>query len=126
MTWFLVRADRHVRWQDKLNPVWWFGNINEPQPPAWYEQTLPQWRRYLGWYTRNLGHNFNWYVIGFADRDFWRLGRYPQHNWALPPARWNWAWPPFVSYNGKHIEWQIGWKDQGNFGAALRRTTTTP
>ena len=27
----------------KLNPLWWFGNHDEPTPPAWYMPGSPQW-----------------------------------------------------------------------------------
>ena len=25
-----------IHWYDKLDPVWWLGNAEEPVPPSWY------------------------------------------------------------------------------------------
>ena len=40
----------------KLNPVFWFGNLDDPAPPDWYGRNDP-WRGGK-WYCRNALHNF--------------------------------------------------------------------
>ena len=121
-------------WRKKLNPWWWWQNVDDPEPPTWFNAHQREWERRLWWYLRNPLHNFHWYVIGKADHSFWLYGIRPEQNWVEPPGRWNWfvafvyGWLPlpFVSYNGSSVEWHLGWKGVGNFGAALRRTGTTP
>ena len=64
-----------IHFYNKLNPVWWFGNIDDPTPPAWYR---PDDKHRVGkWRLRNPFHNFDHYVIGVADKKFVRSGRYP-------------------------------------------------
>ncbi len=133
MSWYFRRAYQPAPypWWWKINPVWWFQNAQDPEPPSWFNARQRHWLRVLMWYLRNPLHNFHWYVIGIADRSFWRWGRQPEHNWAVSPSRWNWfitfayGWLPlpFVSWRGTRIEWLFGWKDSGNFGAALRRAS---
>lgn len=53
----------------KLNPLWWLGNADDPVPPPdWYRpgRRFRKARRHL----RNPLHNFTFYVIGIADKDF--------------------------------------------------------
>jgi hypothetical protein len=61
----------------KLNPVWWFKNDGEPDPPADYKPDKPQWLRVLFWYLRNPLVNFCDYVIGVEDRDHIAYGQAP-------------------------------------------------
>jgi len=53
----------------KLNPLWWFGNIDMPEPPGWYRPKSSRRERLLGWFRRNNLHNFTWYVVGIADKE---------------------------------------------------------
>ena len=112
------------RKMQKWNPAWWIGNVDTPVPPANYRPYDP--RRIQKYQWRNPGHNFTFYVIGIADKEFTRTGRHPEDvfkpggglNWAvslcgmLPPL-------PFVSYQGRHCSTYLGWRERGNFGAKL-------
>ncbi len=112
------------RKMQKWNPVWWLGNVDTPVPPPDYKPDDPRRVRKYQW--RNPGHNFTFYVIGIADKEFLRAGRYPKDvfkpgggmNWAvslcgpLPPL-------PFVSYQGRHCSTYLGWRERGNFGVKL-------
>lgn len=110
----------------KWNPIWWFGNADDPQPPLWYrpEQKL----RGTLWQLRNPLHNFTFYVIGCHDKEFVRRGREPKAVFH-PQSDWNWAviekgWIrlPFVSYEGQHVRWYALWREKGNFGLKLQRS----
>lgn len=109
----------------KWDPVWWWGNADDPQPPAWYRPGRPL--RGLLWQLRNPLHNFTFYVIGVHDADFVRRGRAPAHVFH-PDGGWNWAviergWLrlPFVSYAGRHVRAYALWREKGNFGLKLQR-----
>jgi hypothetical protein len=55
-----------IHFYNKLDPIWWLENADEPVPPNWY---LPDdQHRVLKWHFRNPFHNFNFYVIGVADK----------------------------------------------------------
>src|SRR6516165_59257 len=54
----------------KLNPLWWFGNHDEPAPPAWYMSGKPQALRTAAWYLRNPLVNFADYVAGVCDKNY--------------------------------------------------------
>ncbi|HUB87949.1 MAG TPA: hypothetical protein VMB22_08665 [Verrucomicrobiae bacterium] len=106
-------------WQ-KFNPVWWLENADDPVPPAWY---LPDDKhRAMKWRFRNPFHNFDFYVIGIADKKFVRSGRYPEAT-ANPNRGWNFAvlrrriiFLPFISYQRGKFEFYFGWRTRGNFG----------
>lgn len=107
----------------KWNPLWWFGNVDDPEPPAWYRPSSPN-RRWL-WQLRNPLHNFTFYVIGVADKPFTRTGKFPEAVFA-PEGGWNWAvtrhrWCrlPFVSFNGEWGRFYFGWRERGNFGCKV-------
>jgi hypothetical protein len=111
------------RTMPKWNPVWWFGNVDDPEPPEWYRPGA-RFRRAL-WQLRNPLHNFTFYVIGIADRPFTRSGRFANHIFA-PAGGWNWAIArhrclrlPFVSFNGERWRFHLGWRERGNFGAKI-------
>jgi hypothetical protein len=107
----------------KWNPVWWFGNADDPVPPDWYRPG--QQMRGTLWQLRNPLHNFTFYVIGVNDKDFVRRGKRPGK--VFPEeGGWNWAviergWLrlPFVAYQGKHVRWYALWREKGNFGLKL-------
>lgn len=112
-----------VRWTQLINPIWWFGNDREPDPPPWYTGGR------FSWYLRNPLQNFGWFVIGYGNDDFlyyttnkdkdvladvgqkgWVFGRlYPSNHW-LPIPR------PFVSYSGEYVAWYVGWQRSGFAG----------
>ncbi len=107
----------------KFNPVWWFGNWDDPEPPGWFRPD----RRYRNrlWYVRNLLHNFMFYVVGIADQRFVRTGRYPGEVFS-PQGGWNWAvcrykclLLPFVSFQKGDFKFYLGWRERGNFGVKL-------
>ncbi len=108
---------------DKLNPVWWLQNADDPVPPAWYQPGNPH--RALKWRFRNPLHNFNFYVIGVADKHFVRSGRYPRRNsnphggWDFELARRKIVLLPFISYERNWITFYLGWREHGAFGARL-------
>jgi hypothetical protein len=106
-------------WYNKLNPIWWFLNDDEPYPPAWYLPGKPSWLRFPAWYIRNPMSNFADYVIGV-----WclRSQLHCHRHCALYATTWNnlpnplplgFKWSvihtaiplPFVSYTGKRVLW---------------------
>ncbi len=112
-----------IRAVQKWNPLWSFGNIDDPSPPDWYRPGKSD-RRTM-WQMRNPMHNFTHYVIGVTDKDTRRTGRHPTHVFA-PDGGWNWAFTrarfcplPFISYEGSHGRFYIGWRETGNFGGKL-------
>jgi hypothetical protein len=107
----------------KWNPLWWFGNADDPEPPDWYRPGS-RCRNEL-WQLRNPLHNFTFYVIGVADKDLTRTGKFPGAVFA-PEGGWNWAsakhkWLrlPFVSFNGERWRFYLGWRERGNFGGKI-------
>jgi hypothetical protein len=61
----------------KLNPVWWFLNDDEPDPPDWQLPGKPYLIRQLSWYARNPLQNFGRYVVGVSDRNYTVVGAAP-------------------------------------------------
>jgi hypothetical protein len=113
----------HISCRQKCNPVWWFGNEDDPVPPPGYRPDDP--RRERRWYYRNPLHNFTFYLVGIADKPFERVGRAPDKAFH-PDGGWNWAVCrykclrlPFVSYQGGHCRFYVGWRNRGNFGCKL-------
>jgi hypothetical protein len=112
-----------IHFYDKLNPIWWLQNADAPVPPDWY---LPDDKnRKAKWHLRNPFHNFNFYVIGVADKKIVRSGYYPKLN-SNPNGGWNFAVTrrvavllPFISYNRSWITFYLGWREHGAFGAKL-------
>ena len=110
----------------KLNPVWWLGNENRPYDP-WFKPELSHEKRAAAYKVRNPGHNFTYFVIGVADRDFTRSGNAPDSVWN-PDGGTNLtlihAGPlihlPCISHKGRFFEGYVGWRERGNFGLALR------
>jgi len=103
------------RWYHKINPLWWFGNYDQPMPQSWdyaahpHWQHWPKWCVWLMWRLRNPLHNFTTYVIGFKanryalrERRRFRCGRFQ-------------FFLPFVQYGGRYIYWHIGWTKDGRF-----------
>jgi hypothetical protein len=114
----------HIMPGTKWNPHFWLGNADEPVPPADYRPDDK--RRTQKWYFRNPTHNFNYYVIGIADKTFRRSGRCP-HEVFNPHEGWNWAVCkykflrlPFASYQRGRFRFYLGWRERGNFGAEIK------
>ena len=108
----------------KLDPVWWLGNADEPVAPDWYRPG--KHCRNLLWHLRNPCHNFSCYVIGISDKSFTRVGRFPSEVFN-PGGGWNWAVCrykrlrlPFVSYNRGRFRFYSGWRAVGDFGLELK------
>ena len=107
----------------KMNPVFWFGNLDDPQPPEWYARDDAA--RGRKWHRRNGLHNFTFYVIGIADREFEQTGRFPgtvfhpHGGWNWTVCRYRWLRLPFISYKGRHVVFYVGWRERGNFGVKL-------
>lgn len=112
-----------IHFYDKINPVWWFQNADDPMPPEWY---LPDDKhRAAKWRMRNPFHNFNFYVIGIADKKFVRSGYHPEQN-SNPNGGWDFAVSrrvaillPFVSYERSWLTFYFGWREHGAFGAKM-------
>ena len=117
---------------DKFNPLWWFGNVDEPVAPDWY---LPgKAHRNFRYHLRNPCHNFFCYVVGMSDKTFRRAGKYPNDNFS-PHGGWNVAasnykcpclWLPFISYEHRGFQFYTGWRNGGNFGIKLRYSKPKP
>ncbi|MGO8740963.1 MAG: hypothetical protein ACLQUR_01025 [Limisphaerales bacterium] len=112
---------------NKLNPAWWFKNSDEPVPPKWYQ---PDDRhRVLKWHCRNPFHNFDNYIIGVADKDFVRSGKYPERNssphggWDFAVARRKLVLLPFLSWQRDSFNFYCGWREHGSFGIKLNVST---
>lgn len=108
---------------NKLNPVWWVGNASEPRAPAWYRPDGSF--RNVRWWLRNPFSNFSAYVMGVADKETVRYGRYPDQI-GNPNGGWNFAvtrrrlvYLPFMDYKHGRFEFYLGWRERGNFGAKL-------
>jgi hypothetical protein len=112
-----------IHFYDKLNPIWWFGNVDEPRAPAWYRPDART--RNFTWHLRNPFSNFSNYVIGIADKKSVRSGRYPEKI-SNPHGGWNFAvsrrhivYLPFIDYKHGRFEFYSGWRERGNFGLKL-------
>jgi len=109
-------------WQ-KFNPVWWFGNVDDPVPPTWFRSE--EKRRTFKWHLRNPFHNFTFYVMGIADKPHVRSGRYPKRvsnpngGWNFSIARRRIVYLPFVAYNRGRFDFYFGWRTRGNFGGKI-------
>ena len=117
-------------WQ-KFNPVWWYGNIDDPGPPAWFRPG--EKNRVAKWRMRNPFHNFTFYVIGIADKHHFRSGRFPRSirdpidgGWNFSAARHRFIWLPFIAYNRGKFDFYFGWRPGGNFGGKVNYAATRP
>jgi hypothetical protein len=108
---------------NKFNPIWWAQNASEPDAPAWYRPD--GCCREFGWWLRNPFSNFTSYVIGVADKETVRYGRYPEQT-SKPNGGWNFAvtrrrivYLPFLDYKRGRFEFYFGWRKAGKFGIKL-------
>ncbi len=112
-----------IRPVQKRNPVWWIGNADDPEPPDWYRPGRAC--RRVRWHLRNPFHNFTFYVIGIADKEFERTGTHPgrvfhpEGGWTRATARYRCWRLPFVSYLRGDFKFYLGWRERGNFGVKL-------
>jgi hypothetical protein len=112
-----------IQFYNKLNPIWWLKNSDDPKPPAWYRPEDKH--RRMKWSFRNPLHNFHFYVIGVADKKFHRSGRFPDKNsdprggWDFEAARYKFIWLPFISYHKPTFDFYFGWRNRGNFGIKI-------
>ncbi len=112
-----------IHFYNKINPIWWFGNIDDPVPPPDY-RPHSKYRVFL-WRLRNPFHNSDFYVIGIADKQFKRSGRYPdrvgspQGGWSFAVTRRKLAVLPFIFYQHGRFTFYFGWRDRGDFGIKL-------
>lgn len=120
LPYVVVTNNVSVPVSSKLNPVFWLGNYDRPNPPWDYKQN--DRLRHFKWYIRNPWHNFDFYVIGIADKNFVRVGKYPERVFA-PEGGWNrtvceykWLRLPFVSYWRGPFNFYLGWRNRGQFG----------
>lgn len=121
-------------WLDKINPRFWLGNEEDPEPPSWYRPQDAQ--RRTKWYFRNPGHNFTFYVIGVSDK----VGTNDHRSYGIAPddvfkegGGWNvilhqvrvgkrgYVLLPFASYLDRNMKFYFGWRQSGNFGIKLTR-----
>jgi hypothetical protein len=97
----------------KLNPIWWFGNQDDPTSSFW----------------RNPLHNFTNYVVGVADQNYKVTGGgvAPLANSPSDAGKngWNWskihvgAGLPYVSYSSGNFNFYAGWQPSGKLGLKL-------
>lgn len=112
-----------IHFYEKINPVWWLQNRDEPHPPAWFEPGGKH--REFKWWLRNPIHNLSFYVIGVVDKTTVRSGRFPLKasvygHWNVAVSRRRILYLPYVSYSNRHgFNFYFGWRPHGNFGIKL-------
>jgi hypothetical protein len=111
----------------------------EPTAGNWSHRPL-DYKRALLWNLRNPLHNFNFYVIGSADRvnseftliqlashncAFMKYNKVAKTNFPSPGSCFYFGfhgWKPFLSLRidyGRIFETYVGWRERGNFGLKL-------
>lgn len=117
------KGETRIPLTTKINPLWWFGNVEGLDPGYMPEWSL--WRRKFFWFFRNFMFNFFRFVVGVEDRDLIVTGPAPVFTPVLlecipPSTGWKWAiirtgWLvlPFVSYTGTRVLWFAGWVPSG-------------
>lgn len=130
------RQQYPLKW--KLNPIWWFQNLAEPDPPEWYKPDSRQSWRVFCWYCRNPLHNMGRYVIGVCDRNNTVEGTAPilitnfsdseneeiqkKTGWKNSVIKIGRLKLPFYSYEGPlffnkfSVTFYVGWQWWGFFG----------
>lgn len=105
----------------KLNPVWWWKNDDDPNPPDWFAGSK------LAWWIRNPFHNLTFYVVGVADRNYTVYGKAPAGlSVRADLDEFGWQWSvilaggilplPWLSYTGRRVTWYMGWQPTGKLG----------
>jgi hypothetical protein len=120
------RHPHHFSTSKKLNPIWWFGNADEPVAPKWYRPGK-SCRNFM-WHMRNPFHNFDFYVVGIVEKPFTRVGRFADRL-SNPNGGWNWSVSrykrlrlPFIDYRRGKFEFYFGWRTSGAFGIKFNFT----
>ena len=81
----------------------------------------------MKWCGRNPLHNFTFYVVGIADKDFKRAGKHPESvfnphdGWNATVCKYRCLRLPFVSYKRGKFKFYCGWRERGNLGFKLAR-----
>ncbi|HXI69171.1 MAG TPA: hypothetical protein VNN22_02320 [Verrucomicrobiae bacterium] len=119
-----------IHFYNKINPIWWFGNADQPHAPDWYRPGSKF--RDVAWHFRNFLANFTNYVIGVGDKESVRSGKYPT-SISNPCGGWNYAvtrrhilYLPFIDYKRGRFEFYFGWRERGNFGIKLNFRQAPP
>ena len=125
----MVENRQPFSWRLKINPVWWFQNLAEPDPPEWYKPGAARWWRYVGWYMRNPLQNFGRYVVGVCDRNYIIVGSPPvlettARGWKWSVIHLRWLRLPFVSYENEWITFYAGWQWWGFAGVKFNLNKT--
>jgi hypothetical protein len=122
---------------NKLNPLWWFLNDDEPDPPFWQLPGKPYLIRQVSWYLRNPLQNFGHYVLGVHDRNYTVVGTAPIYatNWSdtgLDRQGWKVSMIhlgalrlPFVSYEDEYFLFYAGWQWSGFLGLKFNIKNST-
>lgn len=114
-----------LTWKQKINPLFWIGNLDDPIPPSWFTGSK------FAWFCRNPFHNLMFYVLGFQSEPSISYGKYPDKvfseelgwNYAISFI-WDWLPVPFISHRGKWFRWYAGWKCPGaSLGFEFRRNS---
>lgn len=118
-------------WYKKINPVWWFGNAEDPVNGTKADGTpkhtnfhpnKPLWIRKLLWGIRNPLNNLFFFVIGLEDQpEIVNSGKM----WPKDGQKWN-IILPFICYRGKKWELYLGWRNGTKLGAAFRKANSKP
>jgi len=114
----------------KLNPIWWFQNEWDPNPPDWSMPDSPMWLRRFNWWFRNPFHNFGRYVLGVGDQNYRVLfHKAPPKSVDHQPIGLEHA--SLIFANGKKLPWYFyasknvsvywGWQPTGFAGLKLNR-----
>ena len=116
-------------WYKKINPIWWFGNANDPidgvkadgtPTHPTFHPTKSLWIRKLLWGIRNPLHNLFFFVIGLEDqKEIVSMSTL----WPIAGQKWN-IHLPCITYKGSKWEWYLGWRNGTRLGAAFRKVNS--
>ena len=129
-----------LKWWMRLLPWFWFGNLDDPEPPAKFEGHLRdfwsfrffraflpyKWARALWWFARNPMHNFCHYTIGVSGLDIEVVGKggridmWAETGWHWLIVKYKLLRLPYISYRDEKDRLYIGWGDSGQFGAEIK------
>lgn len=128
----IVTNSVHIPVWCKFNPLFWFKNYDRPDPPRGMWRHDSTRLRRLKWFLRNPCHNWDFYIVGIADKTFVREGRFPDRIFA-PEGGWNWAvskyeWLrlPFISFWHGPFNFYCGWRTRGQFGFEFKFSKPRP
>lgn len=129
---YFRKAKGPVTLGDKLNPLFWVKNTDDPvEQNEWYLTGKPLWYRRIRWGIRNPVPNFRRYVIGFWDKQhIWIPER-----WKRDPDEWDGndtMWPldgekvgitlPYFVWRLWKFQGYLGWQGSGEFkGPSFKR-----